>query len=411
MRIDNSAYKILIVDDIPKNIQVVGSILQAENYDIYFANSGKSALWQAQNIQFDLILLDVMMPEMDGFEVCKQLKSVEITKEIPIIFLTAKTDKESTVFGFELGAVDYVTKPFNGTELLARIRTHLELKAAEKELEEKNKQLQLRNIEIEQQKRELETTNLKLKESEANLLEINAMKDKFFSIIAHDLKNPFNTIIGFTDLLVNNYDLLTIEAVRKNHLMIYNTAKHAHDLLDNLLYWSRAQTGRLTFNPEKILLNELVNNAVTLLSPTALKKNIQLISNIQPDTKLWGDTEMLKTVLRNLVSNAIKFTNQGGKVLIYAIQYDTAIEVTVEDDGIGISESDQTKLFRIDGNPSTIGTNKETGTGLGLVLCREFIEKHNGEIWIESQKDKGSKFKFTIPAIPPQNYEPNLLNN
>ena len=220
MRIDNSAYKILIVDDIPKNIQVVGSILQAENYDIYFANSGKSALWQAQNIQFDLILLDVMMPEMDGFEVCKQLKSVEITKEIPIIFLTAKTDKESTVFGFELGAVDYVTKPFNGTELLARIRTHLELKAAEKELEEKNKQLQLRNIEIEQQKRELETTNLKLKESEANLLEINAMKDKFFSIIAHDLKNPFNTIIGFTDLLVNNYDLLTIEAVRKNHLMI-----------------------------------------------------------------------------------------------------------------------------------------------------------------------------------------------
>ena len=159
------------------------------------------------------------------------------------------------------------------------------------------------------------------------------------------------------------------------------------------------------------MLNELVNNAVTLLSPTALKKNIQLISNIQPDTKLWGDTEMLKTVLRNLVSNAIKFTNQGGKVLIYAIQYDTAIEVTVEDDGIGISESDQTKLFRIDGNPSTIGTNKETGTGLGLVLCREFIEKHNGEIWIESQKDKGSKFKFTIPAIPPQNYEPNLLNN
>jgi len=165
-------FKVLIVDDVPKNIQLAGSILQKEGYHISFANNGETALNLTKTNDFDLILLDIMMPEMDGFEVCGQLKQKPETRDIPIIFLTAKTGTESTIKGFEIGAVDYVTKPFNEKELLARVRTHLELRDAQK-----------------------------------NLREANATKDKFFSIIAHDLKNPFNALLGLSKLLLQNFDI------------------------------------------------------------------------------------------------------------------------------------------------------------------------------------------------------------
>ena len=186
---DCKKYKILIVDDILQNIQVLGSTLARHKYQIAYAENGKKALSVVKFNKFDLILLDIMMPELDGFEVCKQIKSDETTKEIPIIFLTAKTDTESITKAFELGGQDYLTKPFNAQELLSRVKTHLILK--------------IRKEEVEQQKRELEKMNKKLQAT-------NAAKDKFFSIIAHDLKNPFGDLTSLSELLQNNlnrYDI------------------------------------------------------------------------------------------------------------------------------------------------------------------------------------------------------------
>ena len=252
--VDNSLLKILIVDDVAKNIQVVGNILQDQKYDIYFANNGPNALRQVENNNFDLILLDVMMPEMDGFETCQKVKQIEHAKDVPIIFLTAKTDIESTVKGFEVGGIDYITKPFNSTELLARIKTHLHLKKANEELVNKN-------TEIETQKAELEQINSKLLLSQKELKELNATKDKFFSIIAHDLKNPLSTLIGFTDILLKNGKTFDKEGIDQIYQMIHNASKQGFSLLENLMEWSRSQTGRLELRHEQFDLKKNVQDA------------------------------------------------------------------------------------------------------------------------------------------------------
>ncbi len=392
---DGDAPKILIVDDIPKNIQIVGNILQEENYDIYFANSGETAIKQTQNNDFDLILLDIMMPVMDGYEVCKYLKDNQTTKNIPIIFLTAKSDTESTVHAFEIGGVDYLTKPFNGTELLARIKTHLNLLYSRRKLEEKNKQ-------IEEQKRKLEDAYQKLVESEKCLKELNATKDKFFSIIAHDLKNPFNTLIGFTDFLNKYIEKIDRKKEMEMIQMIHNASRNGFNLLENLLEWSRAQTGRISFRPLHIRLAPLVNESIDLLTTTAEKKEIRLESNVADETMVFADEDMINTVLRNLISNALKFTNKGGKVSVNERKRikngKKYIQITISDTGIGISPEDQKKLFRIDVSHRTIGTSEEKGTGLGLILCKEFVEVNGGWIFVESESQKGSNFHFTLPV-------------
>ncbi|MDM8549025.1 hybrid sensor histidine kinase/response regulator [Desulfobacterales bacterium HSG2] len=358
----NRKFKVLIVDDVPKNIQLAGSILQKEGYHISFANNGNTALNLTQTNDFDLILLDIMMPEMDGFEVCDRLKQKPETKEIPIIFLTAKTGTESTIKGFDIGAVDYVTKPFNEKELLARVRTHLELRDAQK-----------------------------------NLREANATKDKFFSIIAHDLKNPFNALLGLSKLLLQNFDIFDDD--KKKHFIegIFQSSEQGYKLLENLLDWSRIQTGKIDWKPAEIDLYTYAFENVSLLKIGAENKKISLHSDISKDTIIYADANMVTMIVRNLVSNAIKFTNEGGEVKITSETKGDDEEITISDTGVGIKPENIKKLFRIDAHHSTLGTANEQGTGLGLILCREFIEKNGGKIWIESEVGKGSEFKFTLP--------------
>ncbi len=355
-------FKILIVDDVPKNIQVAANILQQEGYQMAFAQNGKAAISQVQSNRFDLILLDIMMPGMDGFEVCRQLRENPETRNIPIIFLTAKTDAESILKGFEVGAVDYVTKPFNGSELSARVKTHLSLKRAQEDL-----------------------------------LEANATKDKFFSIIAHDLKNPFNALIGLSKLLLNNYDGFN-DVKRKDFVqMIHRSSEQGFKLLENLLDWSRMQTGKMEWQPHEIDLNIYAFENISLLNAAAENKNIRLSSLIAKDTMVYADANMIRMVIRNLLSNAIKFTPEGGEVTISSRQTDGYEEVTVSDTGIGMSEEDIGKLFRIDVHHSSPGTADEQGTGLGLILCKEFVEKNGGKIWVKSEVGKWSEFKFSAP--------------
>ncbi|MCL6098454.1 MAG: PAS domain-containing sensor histidine kinase [Bacteroidetes bacterium] len=229
------------------------------------------------------------------------------------------------------------------------------------------------------------------------LKQLNATKDRFFSIIAHDLKNPFITIMGFSDLLLSDYAELSDEE-RLFYLMeMKKTAELSHSLLQNLLQWSRSQTGRIEYNPQRLELMNLVNKNFLLLKNTAERKQIQLQNKIPTAITVTADEDMLDTVFRNLLTNAVKFSKKWGIISVDATRRDEFSEVCVSDTGVGMDEKTMDKLFRLDVTCSTQGTANEEGTGLGLILCKEFIEKNQGKIWVESEVGKGSKFFFTLP--------------
>jgi PAS domain S-box-containing protein len=241
-----------------------------------------------------------------------------------------------------------------------------------------------------------------LQQSEVRLKELNATKDKFFSIIAHDLKNPFNSIIGFSNILARQIYENNYEGIAKYGMIIQNSSQRALDLLMNLLEWSRLQTGSIAFNPECIEIVELTNDVLRSFNDPAQQKSIAIFTEFPPLAFVFADKEMISTVLRNLISNALKFTHPGGEIVISAEQKQAEWMLTIADNGVGIKKEAIDKLFRIDENYSTMGTQNEKGTGLGLLLCKEFIEKNGGKIWVESgqagqQENCGSKFYFTVP--------------
>jgi len=238
-----------------------------------------------------------------------------------------------------------------------------------------------------------------LLKSELNLRELNATKDKFFSIIAHDLKSPFNGIIGFSNLLSDQIREKNYEGVEEYAEIIQISSRRAMDLLTNLMVWARSQTGRIEFSPEYIELVALIDEVDELLGNSIHQKSITITRDIPHGLIVYADKAMISAMLRNLISNAYKFTNSGGKISISAQLRADDVLVTVSDNGIGIQKEVIEKLFRIEQSYSTSGTQNEQGTGLGLILCKEFVEKHGGKIWVQSEKGKGSKFSFTVPGI------------
>lgn len=244
----------------------------------------------------------------------------------------------------------------------------------------------------------LESKNRKIEQSENELRHLNAAKNKFFSIIAHDLKNPFHTVLGYSQLLSNNYDTLT-EAERLNFATAINQSTgNIFRLLQNLLEWAKSQTGRLVYLPREIDLGYILKNAVSVLRSLADQKHISIELDYDEKMSIFADPQMIETVIRNLVNNAIKFTPQHGKVVVSARQTDEQIEIRITDTGIGIEEEEVLTLFKIDSTIKRKGTNNEDGSGLGLILCREFIQKHNGSIGVDSVPGKGSTFYFSVPV-------------
>jgi len=366
---DTEEFQVLIVDDIVENLQVLGNILSEKGYNIGYATNGEQALEAAHHTLPDLILLDISMPEMDGFTVCNRLKSDELTQDIPIIFLTARTETDDIVKGFNLGAVDYITKPFNATELLVRVNTHLKLSKSKKIIEEQNKEL----------------------------VQLNASKDKFFSIIAHDLRSPLNGLVGLSDILMKNANKLGEEEIKRFHTLLYQASKQGLNLLENLLDWSRTQTGRINYQPENYDLADIIGDKVNLVKAIAENKNITLTSEVEKKSIAYCDHNMISSVIRNFLTNALKFTPRSGHVTIRASKSNNVWVVEVIDTGIGLTEEEIGKLFKIDVHHTTPGTDNEKGTGLGLILCQEFIIKNGGKLNIESEKFKGSTFSFTLP--------------
>jgi signal transduction histidine kinase/ligand-binding sensor domain-containing protein len=280
------------------------------------------------------------------------------------------------------------------TEQLEQTYEHIKSQAEELRLHS----LQLKEInEILLEKQKLiQIQSEQLKETNNSLLKLNAAKDKLFSIIAHDLRNPFNVVTGFSDLLLNGINNIENDKLIRYVEIIHNSAKSGNDLLANLLQWSRSQTGRMPFDPVKLNLSALAEETIILLGGESHRKEIKISQNISSNIFVLADAEMIKTIFRNLLSNAIKFTYNQGEININSAIKDSIVEISVADNGTGISEGTIDLLFRIDKTVSSKGTSNEQGTGLGLILCKEFVEKHNGHIWVESTIGEGSKFIFTL---------------
>jgi len=237
-----------------------------------------------------------------------------------------------------------------------------------------------------------------LQNKTATMEKLNTTKDKLFSVIAHDLRSPFNSILGYSELLINRKHEYSADKLEYFLKGIKSTAEKTLDLLDNLLCWAQSQTGQIKYQPEKIRLEEVIAQSVNFTTPSASIKNISLNHVPNHETEIHADRNMLKTILRNLISNAIKFTHPSGKVDIYSIHGKNEVEITVSDNGTGMDEDTRKNIFQADANISSKGTENENGTGLGLILCKEFVETHGGKIWVESEPGKGSDFHFTMPS-------------
>jgi len=274
----------------------------------------------------------------------------------------------------------------------------LKLKVQSQALEESNKQLEQREKFIRNQANKLEDQAEKLKQTNEELEKLNATKDKFFSIIAHDLRNPINAILGFSELLSINYDDIADEKKIELNKIIYTSTKNVNNLLENLLQWSRSQTNRIKFEPVLFDISGIINENLILSKPNIRKKSLIINTEFVNYNKVYADKNMTSAIIRNLLTNSIKFSNPLGEITISSVLNNGFLEVSVTDKGIGMTDDVAKKLFRIDMAHSTYGTSGEKGTGLGLIICKEFIDKHGGQIFVETEPNKGSKFTFTLPT-------------
>lgn len=376
---------ILAVDDQPNNLKVIAGVL-GDEYQLSIANNGHNALKILDKLVPDLILLDIMMPGMDGFEVCHEIKLRPQLKDIPIIFLTAKTEISDIVKAFEAGAVDYIFNPFNPLEVKARVYSQLQLFHTSRQLKELNYKLAV-------SQQELELTNVKLET-------LNKQKDKFFSVIAHDLITPFNNVMALTSLISESLASDEKESLQEYVSMLSNTTGKAMDLLMNLLEWAKSQTGNLKFTPRLIQPFIVIQDVLSIYQESVRAKSLIVKFDCNPDYEFFGDQPMIATVLRNLVGNSIKFSLAGGVIYLKVNRLaDGSTQFSVKDFGIGIGSDLLPLLFVLGANTGRPGTRGEPSSGLGLMLCKDFVERHGGVITVESAEGKGSEFSFTIPDL------------
>ena len=371
MEINPSEYKILIVDDVMSNVLLLKVLLTNEKFAIATASNGRQALEQVEKENPDLVLLDVMMPDMSGVELAQHLKSNPNTADIPIIFLTALNSTADIVKGFQVGANDFISKPFNKEELIIRVTHQISLVAAKRLILSKTEELQ-RTI---------------------------AGRDKLYSVIAHDLRSPMGSIKMVLNMLILNLPSEKIGAEMYELLTMANqTTEDVFSLLDNLLKWTKSQIGKLNVVYQDVDLVEVTAGVIEIFSMVASLRKIR-IHEMKPEKMMVNaDIDMLKTVVRNLLSNAIKFSKENSEVLVKMEEVDGMAVVSVQDYGCGISEEGQKKLLHTDTHFSTFGTNNEEGSGLGLLLCKDFVVKNGGKLWFTSKEGEGSIFSFSIPV-------------
>jgi two-component system sensor histidine kinase/response regulator len=362
MKNDSSRKHILVVDDNPKNIQLVGSFLTREGYAVEFAASGREALEWLQSEPFDMVLLDVIMPEMNGFQVCAAIKKIEGCKEIPIIFLTAKHDLETFLEGFKVGGVDYIFKPFVMEELKVRVGTHLQ---------------------IFQQRKELQN--------------LNATRDKLLSIISHDLRTPLLSNVLLLERLVGKTSRFSAKELQELLASTLESARNSLSLLESMLVWAKAQTGQIVYEPVLVKPGEIMADVMATYEPLASVKGLKLKVAKSTTAKLRTDYYMLTTILRNLISNAVKFSCEKGSVTVSCSKENGNMTFTIGDNGIGMSKQRINQLFSNDQRTANKTNLLDAGSGLGLLICKDFVEKMGGTLSFKSTLNKGTTVEFVLP--------------
>lgn len=370
-KINRSDYKILIVDDVTSNVLLLKILLTNEKFQICTASNGHQCVEVARSEHPDLILLDVMMPELNGFDTAVILKKDPLTADIPIIFLTALNSPSDLVHGFQVGAHDFLTKPFNKEELIMRVMHQISLVAAKRYIIEQNEKLK----------------------------RIISNRDKMYSVIAHDLRSPMASIRMVLNLCVN---VVTPDMVGEEIFGLLDKAnresEETHDLLDNLLKWTKSQTGRLEVAYQNLELNDIVPGVVDIFTMIAEMKKIKLqYIPSEEHLKVRADNDMMKTVVRNFISNAIKFTPEGKGIEVFYKKSGEFAKISVRDHGVGIAPERIDTLFHK--GETTYGTGGEEGSGLGLQLCADFARKNGGDVMVESTLGEGSTFSFLVPLL------------
>ena len=396
--------KILLVDDREDNLLSMELVLEKDGYTFSKATSGKDALKILLKDQdFSLILLDVKMPIMDGYETASIIYQREKLRNIPIIFITGQDYEDASVFkGYQTGAVDYIRKPVNPQILRSKVAVFSELFKKNQLLKQQEEKLRTINDELVQLNQELEnrvkerTAELELVNAE--LKELNISKDKFLSVISHDLRNPLTALMVSSEKLYAGAENHTPKNISTLSTIIHSTSKKILQQLNELVEWAKKQQDKANFKPESIHLFNGMNESLELLNDNAFQKQIDLQNLVPKDIYVSADTLMFRSIVQNLVTNAIKYTSQGGCVKVTAQALQSMVEVCIEDTGVGMSPEIQKKLFATSFSSSVSGTNNEKGSGLGLLLVKDFVAQHGGTIQIKSSEGIGTSFKFTIPG-------------
>ena len=356
-------YKILVVDDQKDNLISIVDMIEEkdDSFEVFQANSGEIACKIAEKYLPDLIIMDWEMPIMSGIETTRKIKSKELTKDIPIIICTGiMTSPAHLETAFDAGAVDFIRKPIDKIELHSRMQSMLLLSDSFKEVKS-----------------------------------LNNYKNKLLSLIAHDLKNPIYTIKLLLDVILQE----NLTENRKQEILesVSTSAGQTYSLLENLLSWANAQRNKVNYDPETFFISEIVEENICLVKLNAESKSITINSTIEQNVSVYADKNMVSTVIRNLISNALKFTLNSGEINISANVKKENIHISIQDSGVGISKKNLKKILNDKTQLTTVGTMKEIGSGIGLQLCRDFVEKNNGEISVESEEGVGSTFSFSIP--------------
>ena len=385
---------ILCVDDEEIILEALQEQLDSffgEEYIIETADSGEDALdffleLTNEGVQIPVIISDYIMPGMKGDELLKEIhkQSPESLK----ILLTGQASIEGISNAINNAQLyRYIAKPWDKDDLVLTVKEAIKCFLQEIKIKKQNQELLALNASLEE----------KVIQRTKELRLANASKDKFFSIIAHDLKSPFNALLGLSEIMIENWDDMSDDDKIEFIKDINSSSKNTFNLLQNLLEWSRSQTGKVQVEASKFSPYNIILENVKVLSQHANNKNITIKNTVSENNYCFADKNMISSVFRNLISNSIKFTNKGGIIEISVSLKDNSYQFCISDTGIGMPQETVSNLFSITQKIQRSGTADETGTGLGLILCKEFIEKNNGNIFVESQPQVGSKFFFTIP--------------
>jgi signal transduction histidine kinase len=381
---------IMVVDDNPTNLRVLIDYLEESGYETMVAPSGERAIQQLEHAKPELILLDIMMPGLDGFETCRKFKADVNVKPIPVIFMTALSDTEKKLKGFRMGAVDYITKPFQQEEVLARIKTHLIIQQQKKELLSLNNKLAESN-------KKLTETNIKLSRVNQELTNAIETREKIFSVFTDDLFGSLGSIFGLSGRIVRTAESLLNDTFVKTAVNIQRSASYTQRIVENLLGWIKLQSDSVEPSPDIIPLNRIIARSIIPFNQNAEDKRIIINNNILEDELVFVDENMADTIFQHIIGNSIKYCLSGDTISISSKNLGDYEEIKIIDTGIGISEENQRKLFKINSTVKENGTAGEKGAGLGLIICKELIKKLNGKIWITSQMGKGTIVSLTVP--------------